>query len=142
MLSHIVGTVLVGTTDANLEQIRGGFAWFYRDYANDVAPDNRTKYAAAEADAIAVRLGELGRVVERPVLAEEVPPQSELERETERIMDSENGGLVQGADGGWVTASDAALAESIGQAELERELGRVREELGLDRPAFPGGDVP
>jgi len=54
---RIIGTVLVGTTDANLEQIRGGFAWFYREYANDVAPANRALYASAEADARGAKRG-------------------------------------------------------------------------------------
>ena len=30
-------------------------------------------------------------------------------------------------------------AEMIAANEEERELGRLREELGLDRPALPGG---
>lgn len=54
---RIVGTVLVGTTSANLAQLMAGFAWYYRDYAEDVAAENRPLYEAAEAEARAARLG-------------------------------------------------------------------------------------
>lgn len=54
---RLVGTVIVGTTNANLEQLRAGFAWYYREYASDVAPENRPIYEAAEANARAGRVG-------------------------------------------------------------------------------------
>lgn len=54
---RIVGTVLVGTTSANLAQLMSGFAWYYRNYAGDVAAENRPLYEAAEAEARAARLG-------------------------------------------------------------------------------------
>jgi endonuclease YncB( thermonuclease family) len=31
---RIIGTVLVGTINANLEQLKGGWAWYYRQYAH------------------------------------------------------------------------------------------------------------
>ena len=54
---RLVGTVMVGATDANLEQIRGGFAWFYREYANELTPKNRTLYEAAQSDAKSAKRG-------------------------------------------------------------------------------------
>jgi hypothetical protein len=52
-----VGTVIVGASNANLEQLRAGLAWYYREYAADVAPENRPLYEAAEAEARAARRG-------------------------------------------------------------------------------------
>lgn len=54
---RLVGTVYIGTTNANLEQLRAGLAWFYRQYASDVAPADRPVYEAAEASARTSRLG-------------------------------------------------------------------------------------
>lgn len=54
---RLVGTVIVGTTNANLEQLRAGLAWYYRDYAPDVSPENRPLYEAAEAEARVARRG-------------------------------------------------------------------------------------
>lgn len=54
---RLVGTVIVGTTNANLEQLRSGLAWYYREYAGDVAPENRPLYEAAEAEARTDRRG-------------------------------------------------------------------------------------
>lgn len=48
---RIVGTVLIGSTNANLEQLKAGFAWYYCQYESDVPVNNRSAYAAAEADA-------------------------------------------------------------------------------------------
>lgn len=52
-----VGTVFVGSTNANLEQLRGGFAWFYRQYISDIPAANRSIYERAEAEARAARRG-------------------------------------------------------------------------------------
>lgn len=52
-----VGTVVRGETNANLEQLRGGFAWYYREYASDVAPEDRPVYEAAEQAARAAKRG-------------------------------------------------------------------------------------
>jgi endonuclease YncB( thermonuclease family) len=46
-----VGKVLVGDVDANLEQVKQGMAWVYRQYANDPA------YFAAEEAAKSGKLG-------------------------------------------------------------------------------------
>ena len=47
--------VIRGGTDANLEQIKAGFAWWYREYAKEQTPEDRASYAAAEDDARAQR---------------------------------------------------------------------------------------
>jgi len=52
-----LGRVLVGGIDANLEQIRSGFAWHYKEYAKDQPPVLREQYSAAEAAARRARLG-------------------------------------------------------------------------------------
>src|SRR5262245_50705498 len=52
-----VGTVVIDGTDANLEQLRAGMAWFYREYATDVPVEKRPLYAQAEAEARAAKRG-------------------------------------------------------------------------------------
>ncbi len=52
-----IGAVIRGSVDANLEQLRSGLAWYYRQYAGDVAPANRPLYEAAEAEARAAKRG-------------------------------------------------------------------------------------
>lgn len=54
---RLVGTVIVGTTNANLEQLRAGLAWYYREYDGDVAPENRPLYVSAESEAMAAQRG-------------------------------------------------------------------------------------
>lgn len=54
---RLVGTVIVGAVNANLEQLRAGLAWYYRQYVSDVAPENRPLYEAAEAQAKAAKIG-------------------------------------------------------------------------------------
>lgn len=54
---RIVGTVIMGGMDAGLAQIQGGLAWWYRQYAHEQAPEERTHYAAAEATARATPIG-------------------------------------------------------------------------------------
>jgi micrococcal nuclease len=46
-----VGKVLINGRDANLEQIRAGFAWHYKEYAKEQSPFDRSSYANAEASA-------------------------------------------------------------------------------------------
>ena len=60
-----IGTVLRGETDANLEQLRAGLAWFYREHERDVAPELRLIYGSAETEARAARRG-LWRDAETP----------------------------------------------------------------------------
>ncbi len=54
---RLVGTVMRGETNANLEQLRAGLAWYYREYASDVPGEFRSAYAAAEAEARAAKRG-------------------------------------------------------------------------------------
>lgn len=54
---RLVGTVTRGTLNANLEQLRAGLAWYYREYERDVAPEHRPLYAAAETDARGAKRG-------------------------------------------------------------------------------------
>jgi endonuclease YncB( thermonuclease family) len=49
--------VLRGSTDVNLEQLRMGMAWWYREYAKEQSAGDRASYAAAEDDARALRRG-------------------------------------------------------------------------------------
>jgi len=54
---RIVGKVLIDGTDANLEQIEAGMAWFYRRYAKELAADDADAYERAEAMAMRQRSG-------------------------------------------------------------------------------------
>ena len=50
-----VGKIMVNGFDANLEQVRSGFAWHYKEYAREQSAEDRTTYAAAEVAARAKR---------------------------------------------------------------------------------------
>lgn len=52
-----VGKVLVDGTDANLEQVKRGMAWFYRQYQREQSPNDRRLYEAAEDAAKADKRG-------------------------------------------------------------------------------------
>jgi len=52
-----VCSVFLGTRDVGLEQVRGGYAWWYRAYAREQTPDDRSTYEAAESDAREARRG-------------------------------------------------------------------------------------
>ena len=52
-----VCSVFLGTRDVGLEQVRGGYAWWYREYAREQTRDDRALYEAAETDARASRRG-------------------------------------------------------------------------------------
>jgi endonuclease YncB( thermonuclease family) len=52
-----VGTIHIGGRDANLEQLRRGLAWHYKQYEAEQTPADRQRYAAAEKGAQAERLG-------------------------------------------------------------------------------------
>lgn len=54
---RLVGVVLVDGHDVNLEQVRAGFAWWYREYAKEQKPEDRALYELAEK---AAREGKLG----------------------------------------------------------------------------------
>ena len=46
-----IGKVLVNGTDANLEQIKAGMAWWYEKYRKEQSPDDQRSYRAAEQHA-------------------------------------------------------------------------------------------
>jgi endonuclease YncB( thermonuclease family) len=77
-----VARVLVGETDAGLEQVRAGMAWHYKRYESDQSPRERREYAQAEAKA---RLERLGLWIED----EPVPPWRfrEQQRRGQRLSD-------------------------------------------------------
>ncbi len=52
-----VGKVLLNGLDANLEQIRLGMAWFYRQYERELSPEDRELYDLGERDAKRGRFG-------------------------------------------------------------------------------------
>jgi len=52
-----VGKVLVDGQDANLEQVKRGFAWHYKAYEREQPSIDRKVYAGAETEAKAARLG-------------------------------------------------------------------------------------
>lgn len=52
-----LGTVWVGSIDANLEQVKAGLAWHYKKYEREQSPADRRAYGSAEEDARASRRG-------------------------------------------------------------------------------------
>lgn len=52
-----IGKVITQGADANLEQIRAGFAWHYKDYAAEQSAMDRARYAEAEVSAKKQRSG-------------------------------------------------------------------------------------
>lgn len=52
-----VGKVLVDGIDANLEQVKRGLAWHYKQYQREQSPTDQQSYAAAEIEARAAKLG-------------------------------------------------------------------------------------
>lgn len=54
---RILGTVFVDRTNVNLEQVRAGLAWFYRQYQSDLSPADRSLYDSAEREARSSRRG-------------------------------------------------------------------------------------
>jgi len=53
----VVGKVLLHGRDIDLEQIRGGMAWHYKNYAKEQSANDRALYAAAEDNAREKRIG-------------------------------------------------------------------------------------
>lgn len=49
--------VIIGSVDANLEQVKAGMAWHYKKYANEQSPNDREHYEIAEFNAKIRRLG-------------------------------------------------------------------------------------
>ena len=54
---RLVGKVLHAGHDINITQIEAGLAWHYKKYATEQSPDDRQRYARAEEQARASRLG-------------------------------------------------------------------------------------
>lgn len=54
---RLLGKVMIGGTDVNLEQLRAGMAWYYRQYEADVFKDDRPVYDRAEREAKAAKRG-------------------------------------------------------------------------------------
>ena len=52
-----VGKVMVAGNDANLEQVRSGFAWHYKEYQKEQSVADRIAYADAETSAQAKKAG-------------------------------------------------------------------------------------
>ncbi|HYG80455.1 MAG TPA: thermonuclease family protein [Pyrinomonadaceae bacterium] len=52
-----VGKVLLDGRDINIEQVRAGFAWHYKKYADEQPAEDRVTYAKAEEEARAARRG-------------------------------------------------------------------------------------
>jgi endonuclease YncB( thermonuclease family) len=52
-----LGKVTLGRTDVNLEQVRAGMAWYYRQYEADVFKEDRVAYDRAEREARAAKRG-------------------------------------------------------------------------------------
>lgn len=54
---RVIGKVLVNGQDVNLEQIRRGCAWHYKQYQNEQSLEDRLSYAKAEDKARAEKVG-------------------------------------------------------------------------------------
>lgn len=52
-----VGKILVEGVDANLEQVKAGLAWHYKQYQREQSPDDQLSYAQAEEQARAETRG-------------------------------------------------------------------------------------
>lgn len=52
-----IGKVLIGGKDANLEQVRSGLAWHYKEYQKEQSASDRAVYANAEALARNMKFG-------------------------------------------------------------------------------------
>lgn len=52
-----IGKVLINGRDVNLEQIRRGLAWFYRQYEGELTLDDRQSYDRVETEARDFRRG-------------------------------------------------------------------------------------
>lgn len=63
---RVIGKVLVNGQDVNLEQIRRGCAWHYKQYQNEQTLEDRLSYANAEDKA---RAGKVGLWVEGGAVA-------------------------------------------------------------------------
>jgi endonuclease YncB( thermonuclease family) len=54
---RLVAKIFSETTDVNLEQIKAGLAWHYKDFEREQAPGDRRDYSVAEKAARTMKLG-------------------------------------------------------------------------------------
>ena len=54
---RLVGKILLDGRDINLEQVRAGMAWHYKEYQSEQTPEDRELYAKAEDEAHTARRG-------------------------------------------------------------------------------------
>lgn len=54
---RLLGKILIDGEDANLEQVRSGYAWWYRKYAHQQSKADRTAYELSEKFARQNKLG-------------------------------------------------------------------------------------
>jgi len=54
---RLVGKILLDGKDINLEQVKAGMAWHYKEYEREQAPEDRELYAKAEDEAHTARRG-------------------------------------------------------------------------------------
>jgi len=54
---RLVGKILLDGKDVNLEQVKAGMAWHYKEYEREQSPEDRELYARAEEDARSARRG-------------------------------------------------------------------------------------
>lgn len=61
-----IGKVMLGDDDVNLEQVRRGMAWFYRQYQQELSTEDRERYGAAEQQAQTAKVGLWGGSLPQP----------------------------------------------------------------------------
>ena len=54
---RLVGKILLNGKDINLEQVKAGMAWHYKEYEGEQSPEDRELYARAEDEARRARRG-------------------------------------------------------------------------------------
>jgi endonuclease YncB( thermonuclease family) len=54
---RIVGKIMLGGVDINLEQIKRGMAWHYKEYQNEQSLEDRVAYAQSELQAQDKKMG-------------------------------------------------------------------------------------
>ena len=54
---RLVGKILIDGRDINLEQVKAGMAWHYKEYEREQTPADRELYAKAEDEARKARRG-------------------------------------------------------------------------------------
>jgi len=54
---RVLGKVVIGAIDANLAQVRAGYAWHYKKYQDEQSAGDRRRYAVSAAEARVERLG-------------------------------------------------------------------------------------